>query len=155
MEQQASLRDALTQRMKSALKASDKRTLSTTRLILAAIKDRDIEARAKGKDGISEDDILRLLSTMTKQRKESIASYEQAGRVEMVEQEREEIDIIASFMPKQLSPEELEASIKELIKSLEVTSLKDMGRVMNELKSRYPGRMDPSKAIALVRNLLQ
>ena len=155
MEQQASLRDALAQRMKSALKGADKRTLSTTRLILAAIKDRDIEARAKGQDGISEDDILRLLSTMTKQRKESIASYEQAGRVEMVEQEKEEIDIIASFMPKQLSPEELEASIKELIKSLEVTNLKDMGRVMNELKSRYPGRMDPSQAIALVRNLLQ
>lgn len=155
MEQQASLRDALTQRMKSALKGSDKRTLSTTRLILAAIKDRDIEARSKGKDGISEDDILRLLSTMTKQRKESIASYEQAGRVEMVKQEQEEIDIIASFMPKQLSPEELEASIKELIKTLEVTNLKDMGRVMNELKSRYPGQMDPSQAIALVRNLLQ
>lgn len=155
MEQQASLRDALAQRMKSALKGSDKRTLSTTRLILAAIKDRDIEARAKGKEGISEDDILRLLSTMTKQRKESIASYEQAGRDEMVKQEQEEIEIIASFMPKQLSPEELEASVKEMIKSLEVTSLKDMGRVMNELKSRYPGRMDPSQAIALVRNLLQ
>lgn len=155
MEQQASLRDTLVQRMKSALKESDKRTLSTTRLILAAIKDRDIEARSKGKEGISDDDILRLLSTMTKQRKESIASYEQAGRSEMVKQEQEEIEIIASFMPKQLSQEELESSVKELIKSLEVTSLKGMGRVMSELKARYPGRMDPSKAIVLVRNMLQ
>ena len=155
MEQQASLRDTLAQRMKSALKESDKRTLSTTRLILAAIKDRDIEARSKGKEGISDDDILRLLSTMTKQRKESIASYEQAGRSEMVKQEQEEIEIIASFMPKQLSQEELESSVKELIKSLEVTSLKGMGLVMSELKARYPGRMDPSKAIILVRNMLQ
>ena len=155
MEPQQSLRLALTERMKTALKASDKRTLSTTRLILAAIKDRDIEARAKGKEGISEDDILRLLTTMTKQRKESIESYSQAGRAEMVKQEEEEIDIIASFLPKPLSQDELEASIKNLIETLNVASLKDMGRVMNELKSRYPGRLDPSQAIAIVRKLLQ
>ena len=155
MQQQTSLRDALRERMKHALKSADKRTLSTTRLILAAIKDRDIAARAKGKEGIGEDDILRLLATMIKQRKESIASYEQAGRKEMVEQERQEIGIITSFLPTPLEESELEGICARLIESLQITGLKDMGRVMNELKSRYPGRLDPSQAIAIVRRLLQ
>ena len=155
MDQSTNLRDALQERMKHALKSADKRTLSTTRLILAAIKDRDIAARAKGKEGIAEDDILRLLTTMIKQRKESIASYEQAGRKEMVEQEQQEIGIISSFMPTPLEQGELEEICARLIKSLQITGLKDMGRVMNELKSRYPGRLDPSQAIAIVRRLLQ
>lgn len=155
MEQIQDLRSALTERMKHALKNSDKRTLSTTRLILAAIKDRDIEARTKGREGISDDDILRLLTTMTKQRKESIVDYEKAGRREMVEQERQEIDIIASFLPTPLSAAELETACTQLVKNLQVTGMKDMGRVMNELKSRYPGRLDPAQAITIVRKLLQ
>ena len=155
MDATTNLRDRLRESMKHSLKNAEKRTLSTTRLILAAIKDRDIAARAQGKDGIDEDDILRLLATMIKQRKESIASYEQAGRAEMVAQEREEIDIISSFLPPPLEETELEQACAETIETLRITSLKEMGRVMNELKRRYPGRLDPSKAIAIVRRRLQ
>ena len=155
MEHKDGLRAALQQRMKHALKNADKCTLSTTRLVLAAIKDRDIAARGKGKDGISEDDIFRLLATMIKQRKESIASYEQAGRKDMVEQEKQEIEVISTFLPPSLDAEELESICARLIKELQITNLKDMGRVMNELKSRYPGRLDPSQAIAIVRRRLQ
>ena len=156
MDATTNLRDRLRESMKQSLKNAEKRTLSTTRLILAAIKDRDIAARAQGKDdGIDEDDILRLLATMIKQRKESIASYEQAGRAEMVAQEREEIDIISSFLPPPLEETELEQACAETIEALRITSLKEMGRVMNELKRRYPGRLDPSKAIAIVRRRLQ
>lgn len=155
MEQNQSLRSTLNERMKHALKNGEKRALTTTRLILAAIKDRDIEARAKGRDGISDDEILRLLVTMNKQRRESIADYEKAGRREMVEQEQQEIEIITSFLPTPLTEDELETACSEMIGKLQVTGLKDMGRVMNELKSRYPGRLDPSKAIAIVRSMLQ
>ena len=155
MEQTGALRAAIQQRMKQALKNADKITLSTTRLVLAAIKDRDIAARGKGREGISDDDIFRLLVTMIKQRRESIASYEQAGRKDMVEQEKREIEIIATFLPPPLEAGELEDICARLMEELHITGMKDMGRLMNELKSRYPGRLDPSEASAILRRRLQ
>jgi len=146
------MRERIGAAFKEAMKAQEKRRVATLRLVQAAIKDRDIAARTAGKqDGVSDDEILDILSKMIKQRNDSIAAYEQGGRLELAEQEREEIAIIQEFLPKQLSEAELQDAIKGVISDLGAESLKDMGKVMGELKKRYAGQMDFAKAGAAVK----
>ncbi|MEE2704882.1 MAG: GatB/YqeY domain-containing protein [Pseudomonadota bacterium] len=149
------LRNELNSAMKDALKKNEQKTLSTIRLILAALKDRDIVARGKGNsDGISDEEVLSMLQSMIKQRRDSIAMYEQAGRCDLAEGEEAEIGVITSFMPKQLSDEEINTCVKEAIVKLNASSLKDMGKIMSYLKERYLGRMDFGKASSLVKENL-
>ena len=149
------LRNELNSAMKDALKKNEQKTLSTIRLILAALKDRDIVARGKGNsDGISDEEVLSMLQSMIKQRRDSIAMYEQAGRCDLAEGEEAEIRVITSFMPKQLSDEEINTCVKEAIVKLNASSLKDMGKIMSYLKERYLGRMDFGKASSLVKENL-
>ncbi len=149
------LRTRLNDALKSAMKAKDELAVSTLRLILAALKDRDIAARTKGEtNGIGEDEILGLFGTMIKQRREAIAHYEQGGRPELAKREAEEIDVIESFLPKQLSDEEIQSVVQEMIAELGAGGLKEMGRVMAALRERYSGRMDFAKASAIVKRQL-
>ena len=137
------------------MRAKDKHTVSTLRLILAALKDRDIAARPQGvADGIPDNEILSMLQSMIKQRRESIALYEQGGRLELAEQEANEITIIEEFLPKQLSEGELEQAVAAVISNLGANGLKDMGRTMAALKERYAGQMDFTKASAVVKKQL-
>lgn len=149
------LRARLNDALKAAMLAKDARTVSTVRLILAALKDRDIAGRTKGRtDGISDDEILQMLQSMMKQRRESIALYEQGGRLELAQQEAEEIEIIERFLPKQLTDEELAQSVADTIAELGAGGLKDMGRVMATLRERFAGRMDFAKASAVAKRQL-
>ena len=145
------LRDAL----KIAMLGKDAPTVSTLRLILAAIKDRDIAARGKGnKDGVTDDEVLSLLQSMIKQRRESIALYEKGGRMELAQQEAEEIAVIEEFLPEQMGADKMASVIDAIITESEAASLKDMGRVMAALKENHAGSMDFSKASALVKERL-
>ncbi len=148
------LRESFTELMKEAMKAGDKRRVGTLRMITAALKDRDIEARGQGKGPLSDDDILGLLQKMVKQRQESLAIYEQAGRTELATQEREEIEIIMGFMPKQMDDAEMTAAIKTIIAETGASSVKDMGKVMAVMKERYAGQMDFAKASGAVKGVL-
>ncbi len=149
------LRESISQSLKDSLKQKDERATSTLRLILAALKDRDIAARGKGNaDLVSDDEILLMLQTMLKQRRESISMYEQGGRLELAEQEREEIGIIEQFLPKQLSGDDLSEAVSDVISDLKASSLKDMGAVMAELRNRYAGRMDFGAASGIVKGAL-
>ena len=148
------LRESFTELMKAAMKAGDKRRTGTLRMITAALKDRDIEARGQGKEPLSDDDILGLLQKMVKQRQESLAIYEQAGRTELATQEREEIEIIMGFMPKQMDEAEMTAAIKTIIAETGAASVKDMGKVMAVMKERYAGQMDFAKASGAVKGVL-
>ena len=149
------LRDDVKSSLIIAMKGKDKQGVSTLRLILAAIKDRDIAARSKGvTDGIGEDGILSLMQSMIKQRRESIGMYTKGGRIELAQQEANEISVIESFMPAQLSVDEAVTSIDEAIRATGAESIKDMGKVMNHLKSNFSGRMDFGKAGADIKNRL-
>lgn len=148
-------RERLNQALKEAMRAKDQRAISTLRLILAALQDRDIAARGKSPDGrITDDEILQMLQSMVKQREESIGMYEQGGRLELAEQEQAEIDVIRQFLPKQLSETETREAVDSTIADLDAGSLKEMGKVMGELRARYAGRMDFGKASALVKQSL-
>lgn len=141
--------------LKEAMKSKDPVTTSTLRLILAAVKDRDIEARAKGQDdGITEPEILSLLQAMVKQRQESFKTYQDAGRPELAEREEEEIKVIERFLPQQMNEGEVKQTIDTLIQELEVSDIRDMGKVMAELKNRYAGQIDMGKASGLVKHKL-
>lgn len=149
------LRQEINDSLKEAMRGQDRRRMATLRLIMAAVKDRDIAARSAGKDGtVSDDEIRQILQKMIKQREESARLYEEAGRIELVEQEREEAEIIRSFLPRQLSEEEMEKACCEIVDDIEGTSVRDMGKCMNALKSRYPGQMDFGKASGMVKHLL-
>ncbi len=146
------LRQRLSEALKAAMKGQDRRAVSTLRLILAALKDRDIAARGKGvEDGISDDDILAMLQTMVKQRRESIEHYEHGGRLELAEQEREEIRIIEDFLPHQMTEEEIAAAVVSVIEETGAAGLKDMGKAMAVLKAKYAGQMDLGKASAVAK----
>ncbi|MEQ8267752.1 MAG: GatB/YqeY domain-containing protein [Parvibaculum sp.] len=150
-----SLRETIKQGLTEATKAQDKRRMATLRLIQAALKDRDIAGRTDGRDaGVSDAEILEVLSKMVKQRRESAGIYESAGRMELAQQENEEIAIIESFMPKQLSDAETAAAVQAVIAETGAASIKDMGRVMGELKKRHAGQMDFAKAGAIVKEKL-
>jgi hypothetical protein len=145
-------RNRLNEALKEAMKAKDKPATSTLRLILAAIKDRDIAARGRGKgDGVDDAEILDLLQKMVRQRHDSIEMYQKGNRQDLVEKEQGEIAIIERFLPKQLSDEETQAAVEDVFNALEASTIKDMGRVMGELKTRFAGRMDFAKAGALVK----
>ncbi|TDU01068.1 MULTISPECIES: GatB/YqeY domain-containing protein [Azorhizobium] len=148
------LRDEINTALKEALKAQDKCRVSTLRLINAAVKDRDIDARGLGKDPLSDDDLRALLAKMVKQREESAKIYEENGRPELAAQERDEIKVIQDFMPKQLSEEETRAAIAAVVAEIEAKGIKDMGRVMGVLKERHAGAIDFGKASAWVKDAL-
>ena len=146
------LRTELSDALKTAMKARDQRSVSTVRLILAALKDRDIAARGNGNsEGIGETEIVEMLRKMVKQREESIALYEQGGRLELAEQEREEIGVIERFLPKQMDEAETRAAVEAAVAELGARTLKDTGKVMGALKQSYAGRMDMAKAGQLVK----
>ncbi len=149
------LRTQINDAMKDALRNKDERALATTRLMIARLKDLDIEARAKGnKDGISDAEIMSMLQSMIKQRRESIAMYEKGNRADLVKQESEEISVIERFLPKQMDEAAVAAAIDKAVAATGATSVKDMGKVMGELKKAYAGQMDFSKAGALVKTRL-
>ena len=149
------IRPRLNEALTESIKAKEKRAVSTLRLILACLKDRDIAARGKGvTDGISDDEIMALLQTMIRQRHDSIALYEQGGRLDLAEGEREEVEIIRRFLPEQMDEGSIEQAVKSVIADVGAKGLKDMGRTMAELRSRYAGRMDFTKASGLVKSSL-
>ena len=149
------IRKRLSDEMKEAMKAKDKERLSTIRLISAAIKDRDIALRGEeNSDGVTDDGILGILAKMIKQREDSASTYDEAGRIELAERERNEMTIIREFMPKQLSEEDTVAAIKTVIADTGATSIRDMGRIMGALKEKYAGQMDFGKAGSAVKDLL-
>jgi len=145
------MRETITAALKLATKAQDKRRLSTLRLVSAAIKDRDIAARTAGKGEATDAELLELFAEMIKQREESEKIYRDAGRAELAQQEAEEIAIIREFLPKQLSEADTQKAIAEAIAEAGATSVKDMGKVMAALKTRYAGQIDFAKASALVK----
>ncbi|SMH52060.1 GatB/YqeY domain-containing protein [Azospirillum agricola] len=149
------LRTRFNEALKESMRAKEMRAVSTIRMILAALKDRDIAARTRGvTDGIDEAEIMSMLQGLIKQRNESAAMYEQGGRPELAEKEREEIAVIEGFLPKQMSEEEVTAAISAIVGELGASSIKDMGRVMAELKARHAGQMDFAKAGGLVKQSL-
>lgn len=149
------LRERIQEALKAAVAEGDERAVATIRLILTAIADRDVCARAKGRqDGVLDDDVVEMLNTMIAQRQESIELYEKGGRLELAEQEREEIGVIARFLPEQLDEGELGGVIDSLVGELGAKGPKDMGRVMTVMQERYHGRMDARKACGLLRERL-
>lgn len=149
------MRERLSSELKNALKAGDKLKTSTLRLVLAAIHDRDIAHRGDGKEPVTDEDILAILSKMVRQREESAKAFQDGGRPEMAKLELGEIEIIRAFQPKQFSEEEMREICAALVTELEASGLRDMGRVIAALKERYPGAMDFSKASLIVKSLLQ
>ena len=146
------LRDELNQTLKDSMRAKDQQALATVRLILAALKDRDIQARSDGQgDGIGDDEILDMLTKMVRQRREAISLYEKGNRQDLVDKEWREIEVIQRFLPKQLSDSELEAAVLQVVAELDAGSVKDIGRVMGVLKERFAGRMDFGKASTIVK----
>ena len=149
------LRQRLNDDLKAAMKSRDQRATSALRLILAALKDRDIAARTRGiPDGVDESEIIDLMQKMVRQRQESITLYKQGNRPELADQEQSEINIIERFLPKKMSDGETDAAIAGVIAELGAGSIKDMGRVMAALKERYAGRMDFAKVGQQVKQKL-
>lgn len=150
-----SKREEFNSALKEAVRNKDKVAMSTIRLIMAALKDRDIEARSHGKtDGIGDNEVLSLLQSMIKQRQESSKTYRDAGRDDLADREEAEIIVIQSFLPQQLSDEEVESTVDNLIGELGVADIKEMGKVMAELKTRYAGQLDMAKASGVVKQRL-
>ena len=150
-----SLRVQLTDAMKEAMKAKDAKRLSTVRLMLAALKDRDIAARSEtSRELLGEDEILTLLAKMIKQREESVLAYDTGNRPELAAGEREEIVIIRSFMPAQMDDAAMKEAVTKVIAETGAASIKDMGKVMAVLKERFAGQMDFSKASAATKDAL-
>lgn len=149
------MRSELNKALKVAMKEKDQRALSTIRLVLAAIKEKDIAARAEDRcEGASDEEILAILAKMIKQRQESSQIYEEAGRLDLAEQERAEMEIVQSFLPPQLSCEEVRSACCAVVEDMGASGLRDMGRCMGELKNRYAGQMDFKVASGVVRKLL-
>jgi uncharacterized protein YqeY len=149
------LRERLTQALKDATLSKDSCATATIRLVLAALKDRDIAARSKERtEGLDDDEILSLLQTMVKQRRESITMYEKGERPDLAEREAREIDVIQRFLPAQMDEASTAAAVGDVVTELGAEGLKDMGRVMGALRARYAGRMDFSRASALAKERL-
>ncbi|WP_395450655.1 GatB/YqeY domain-containing protein [Aminobacter sp. UC22_36] len=149
------MRETLAEALKTALKAGDKRRTSTLRLIQAAIQDRDIAHRGAGKDPVTDEEILQILTKMVKQRQESAKAFEEGSRLELAAQERDEIAIISDFLPRQMEEGAVRSAAQQVISEVGADGLRDMGRCMNALKERYPGQMDFGKASGIVKELLQ
>ena len=149
-----SLKKQIDDKLNQALKAKDKNTYPTLRLIVSAIKDVEIAGRSKGQKDINESDIIALLKKMIKQRNESCEVYKKAGRNELLENETKEIEVISNFLPKQLSEEETKKLCQEAIKSSGASSMKDMGKVMGILKSKHADTLDFSKVSLIIKEIL-
>ena len=150
------MRSELDENLKEAIKSQEKQRVATLRLINAAIKDRDIAVRSEeNTEGVSDTEIILILSNMVKQRKQSIIQFEEGGRIELAEREREEIKIIQEFLPNQLTDEEIQIEISKIIDAHDHLSIKDMGKIMGELKNKFSGRMDFGKASGIVKALLK
>jgi uncharacterized protein YqeY len=148
------IRDDINNALKEAMKAKDERRVSTLRLVNSSLKNADIEARGQGKEPLGDDGVLGVLQKMIKQRHESAELYDKGGRPELAQQEREEIAVIATYLPKQMSEDEVKAAIAEEIKNTGAASAKDMGKVIGALKSKYAGKMDFGKVSPLVKTAL-
>ena len=149
-----SLREKISEQFNAALKNKDKTLVSTLRLILAAIKEKDIENRTNKKEAAKDDDIIKVLRKIKKQRQDSANLYKKGGRQELLKAEEEEIKIIDTFLPKQLSEEETKKICKETIKLLGASDIKDMGKIMGSLKKKYSDSIDFSKVNTIVKGLL-
>jgi len=146
------IRQDISEQTKDAMRAKDKLRVSALRLIQAAIKDRDIAARAEDRcEGIHDDEILAILAKMVKQRQESAVTYDDNGRPDLAERERAEMDILREFMPQPLSEDDLKAAIDGFVSDCGATCLKDMGKIMGKIKTTFPGRVDMGKAGSLVK----
>jgi len=150
-----SLKKQIDDKLNEALKAKDKNTYPTLRLVVSAIKDAEIAARSKDKKEIKDSDIISLLKKMIKQRNESCEVYEKAGRTELLENEKKEIAVISLFLPKQLSEEDTKKICQDIIKTVGATSMKDMGKVMGVLKSKHADTLDFSKVSSIIKGLLK
>jgi uncharacterized protein len=148
------LRDSINNAMKDAMKARDERRVSTLRMVNAAIKNADIAARGEGKDPLNEADLLALFQKMIKQRQESAELYDKGGRPELAAQEKGDIEIIASYLPQQMSDVEAGAAISALLQEINAETMKDMGRAMATLRERFAGKMDFGKASGKIKELL-
>ena len=148
------LRDEINNALKDAMKAKNERAVSTLRMVNAALKNADIEARGSGKPALVDADVLSILQKMIKQRQESVELYQKGGRDDLVKQEQQEIAVISGYLPKQMSDDEVKAAIAAAVKETGASSMKDMGRVMAALKERYGGQMDFAKAGGLVKGQL-
>ena len=148
------LRDDINNALKDAMKAGDAKRVSTLRLVNSSLKNADIEARGQGKPPLTDEDLLSLLQKMIKQRQESVELYQKGGRADLVAQEQGEIDIIAGYLPKQMTDNEIVDTVAALVKETGATAMKDMGRVMAAIKERYAGKLDTGKASAAVKKLL-
>lgn len=148
------MRDTIAQALRDAQKSQDRIRVATLRLITAAIQDRDIANRGVGKERVSDDEILQILTKMVKQREESAKAFADGGRPELAAAERAEIEIVKEFLPRQIGEEELRRICADVIAETGASSLRDMGAVMAVLKERYPGRIDFSRASAIVKELL-
>ena len=149
------MRKAIDQALKDAMKSRDKVRTATLRLINAAITDRDIDERSKGRDGISNDEIMAVLAKMIRQREDSASIYEENGRLEMADQERKEIEVISEFLPEQMGEEDIEACCRQVIEQTGAQGLRDMGKCMGALKAQYAGQMDFGKASSVVKEILK
>jgi len=148
------LRTSINDAMKEAMKARDERRVSTLRMMNAAIKNGDIEQRGQGKEPLNEAELMSLFQKMIKQRQESAELYEKGGRGELAAQEKAEIEIISSYLPKQMSDVEAGAAISALLQEINAQTMKDMGRAMAALRERFAGKMDFGKASAKIKELL-
>lgn len=148
------LREQLNEAYKAAMKAKEQKSVGTLRLINAALKDRDIAVRPEGRERITDDEILEMLAKMIRQRRESITLYEQGGRLDLVQQESDEIAVIERFLPKQMSEAEVAAAVAAAVAETGAKGIKEMGKVMSVLKERFAGQMDFGKASAIVKQKL-
>tara|TARA_B100001063_G_C16351674_1_gene351643 strand:+ start:55 stop:510 length:456 start_codon:yes stop_codon:yes gene_type:complete len=149
-----SLKKQIDEKLNEALKAKDKNTYPTLRLVVSAIKDAEIASRTKGKKEMSDSDIITILKKMIKQRNESCDVYKKAGRNELLENETKEIKVINAFLPKQLNDEETKKVCEEAVKSVGASSMKDMGKVMGVLKSKHAESLDFSKVSSVIKEIL-
>ncbi len=148
------LRDDINNAVKDAMRAKDERKLSTLRMVNSTIKNADIEARGQGKGPLSDADLLGIFQKMIKQRQESVELYDKGGRAELADQERAEIAIIQGYLPKQMSDADVQAAIAAAVKDTGAAGMKDMGKVIAELRAKYAGQMDFGKASGLVKAAL-
>jgi uncharacterized protein YqeY len=145
------LRDQINDALKEAMKAKNERAVSTLRMVNSTLKNADIEARGAGKPALGDAELLALLQKMIKQRQESVELYEKGGRADLVRQEQEEIAIISAYLPKQMSEPEMKAAIEAAVTETGAAGMKDMGKVIGVLRSKYAGQMDMAKASAMVK----
>lgn len=149
------LRDDINNALKEAMKAKNERAVSTLRMVNSTLKNADIEARGGGKPALGDAEVLSILQKMIKQRQESVEMYKKGDRADLVKQEEEEIAIIAAYLPKQMSEDEMKAAIEAAVAETGAAGMKDMGKVIGSLRAKYAGQMDFGKASGLVKTRLQ